>query len=314
MSKQLTDHGVERAVLSTICQYGSDAFYDVADIIGLSSFTEPSNQGIFKCLESVLEDKNTIDIPTIIAKAEQLKLTRLVCESKEDIEYIRALFSFPASPDNIRAHAKKLAKLEITREARRKHLEAYEAYEKSEKDKKKEKEAPISGASKSEKTKEDFKKAGTALLTKDFEQEVTEVKEVKIEKISNDLIDTVPSEVKETASAAENLDNAFKVLKTASLGDLPMEAHVKLKKSFYEQEMQRILSGFPSTEDEGIELPIVVHYPIDEIKKGFMGMIIDTCKGSGKIKFVSSDKEDLHSDWFPADVLKAALMAKIFNL
>lgn len=195
-----------------------------------------------------------------------------------------------------------------------KHLEAYEAYEKSEKDKKKEKEAPISGASKSEKTKEDFKKAGTALLTKDFEQEVTEVKEVKIEKISNDLIDTVPSEVKETASAAENLDNAFKVLKTASLGDLPMEAHVKLKKSFYEQEMQRILSGFPSTEDEGIELPIVVHYPIDEIKKGFMGMIIDTCKGSGKIKFVSSDKEDLHSDWFPADVLKAALMAKIFNL
>jgi len=124
--KPLTDHGIERAILSTVCQCGGEAFFDVADIIGLSSFTHESNQAIFKCLESIIQDKNTVDIPTIIAKAEQLSLTRLVCKEREDIEYIRALFSYPASKDNVRAHAKKLAKLEITREARRKHMEAYE--------------------------------------------------------------------------------------------------------------------------------------------------------------------------------------------
>lgn len=124
--KPLTDLGIEKAVLSTICRHGSEAFFDIADIISLSSFTDPSNQGIFKCLEAVIEDKNSIDIPTLISKAEQLKLTRLVCQEKEDLEYIRALFAYPSAKENIRSHAKRLVKLELTRDARRKHMEAYE--------------------------------------------------------------------------------------------------------------------------------------------------------------------------------------------
>lgn len=122
----LKDHGTERAVLSTICQYGSEAFFEIADIIDIASFTHESNQAIFKCLAYIIEDKNTIDIPTIISKAENLKLTRLVCQEKQDIEYIRGLFNFPASKDNIRSHAKRLGKLEVTRDARKKHMEAYE--------------------------------------------------------------------------------------------------------------------------------------------------------------------------------------------
>lgn len=120
----LTDNGTERAVLSIIAQHGSDSFYDIADIIGVNSFTNVNNQAIFKCIESIIASKKEIDIPTIIAQAEELHLSSLVCKEKPDLEYLRALFSFDSSKANVRAHANKLAKLEIAREARLKHFEA----------------------------------------------------------------------------------------------------------------------------------------------------------------------------------------------
>lgn len=188
----------------------------------------------------------------------------------------------------------------------------------------------------SDKSRDDFKKMGDSVVTKAQEpKKVDLVVETKIEPVKKipsipvliiePLIireDTIVMESKEEAvksygdapASASDLDNAFKILSSAALSDLPMEAHQKLKKAFYEQEIERILSGTASSEDDGIELPIVVHNPIDEMKKSYMGVILDTCRGKGKIKFVNSDRQELHEGWFDVDVLKASVMAKIFNL
>ena len=40
----LNDKGCERAVLAGICQYGSDGFFEVNDILESSVFTDISNQ------------------------------------------------------------------------------------------------------------------------------------------------------------------------------------------------------------------------------------------------------------------------------
>jgi len=156
-------------------------------------------------------------------------------------------------------------------------------------------------------------------LTKDLSSEIYSEKEVTKNMgdilILDNLSDPTPSKSYAGSSAsADDIDNAFKVLKSASLEDLPLEAHAKLRKSFYAQEAERILSGLPSKDDEGVELFIVVHNPIDEIKRAYMGVIVDTCKGNGKLKFVTTDGEELQKNWFNADVIKAAVMSKAFNL
>lgn len=118
-----TDTGLERAILSGICQHGNEALIDVADLISSSSFSVEGNQALYKCLEAVCND-GPVDIASIIAKAEQLSLTYLVCKKQEDIEYLRALFNFPIKLENVRNHAKRLAKLEVIKKAHTKHLEA----------------------------------------------------------------------------------------------------------------------------------------------------------------------------------------------
>ena len=145
------------------------------------------------------------------------------------------------------------------------------------------------------------------------EEIVLQPNELKIDesivetKVDLSSVDSVP------ASAA-NHHEAFNILKTYELGDLPEEAYVLLKKSFYEKESQRLLAGKPSEEDTGIELILVVHNPIDDAKKNMMGYIIDSCHGNGKVKFISQHKEELHEGWFDMDVVKSAVMSKIFNL
>lgn len=226
-----------------------------------------------------------------------------------------------------------------------------------------EKKTSIEKVSPNEKSKEDFKKMGSSIVSnfekkstestspKDTENTLTSSEEITVgvsvgsnESAEHSSADSLESdsqgeivdfpsleESKKTSeedvveavllnsqgdlpASATDLDNVFKILKSANLSDLPIEAHGKLKKSFYEQEIERILAGYPSENDEGIEMPLIVHSPIDDMKKSYMGMILDTCKGKGRIKFVTSDKQELHEGWFEVDVLKASMMAKIFNL
>ena len=52
-----SDVAAERAVLAGIYLYGQDAFLDVAPMISPASFTDRSNQAIYKCFSYLFEEK-----------------------------------------------------------------------------------------------------------------------------------------------------------------------------------------------------------------------------------------------------------------
>ena len=105
----LSDAPAERAILAGICKYGSQAYYDVADLIDSNSFTIESNSMIYACLKRVM-DKDAIaniDLPTILSSAKELNLHELV-SSKEEIQHLSGIMKFPILPDNVRKMAVKV--------------------------------------------------------------------------------------------------------------------------------------------------------------------------------------------------------------
>lgn len=106
----------ERAVLSGICRYGSDAYYDVCDLIRESSFTIESNKIIYKCLKHVLEadGQTKIDLSSIYSAANSLGLS-FVFEKKHEVQHLQSIMAFPIEISNTRKFAAIIGKLEISR-------------------------------------------------------------------------------------------------------------------------------------------------------------------------------------------------------
>lgn len=114
VSEKLSDVAAEKAVLAGLCQYGQNAKIDVEDIINNDSFTVEANKLLYKCFETALQSTDRLDLPTILATANKLGLYDIITE-REGINYLNTLFSFSIEQENIRLHAKRIAKLEITR-------------------------------------------------------------------------------------------------------------------------------------------------------------------------------------------------------
>ena len=112
----LSDAPAERAILAGICRYGSQAYYDVADLVDANSFTIESNSMIYACLKRVMDKDSVvnIDLPTILSSAKELNLHELV-SSKEEIQHLSGIMKFPILPDNVRKMAVKVRKLQIAR-------------------------------------------------------------------------------------------------------------------------------------------------------------------------------------------------------
>jgi len=112
----LSDAPAERAILAGVCRYGSEAYYDIADLIDASSFTIDSNSMIYACLKHVMDkDANTsIDLPTILSAAKEIKLHDFV-SNKQEVQHLAAIMNFPILMDNVRKMAAKVRKLQIAR-------------------------------------------------------------------------------------------------------------------------------------------------------------------------------------------------------
>ena len=112
----LSDTAAERAVLAGVCQYGDDAYLDIADIVQDTSFTVDSNKIIFQCLKTIFErdHKVSIDVALIFSTAEELGLSN-VFNKKEEVQHLKAVLDFPVNLDNVRKFAAKIRKLEIAR-------------------------------------------------------------------------------------------------------------------------------------------------------------------------------------------------------
>lgn len=120
----LSDPAAERAVLASICQYGEDAYFDIADILQDSTFTIDSNAIIYKCLKQLCErNQKIIDIASIYSIAQELGLSSILSK-KEETQHLKAIIDFPVNLDNCRKFAAKIRKLEIARLLRKQLEEA----------------------------------------------------------------------------------------------------------------------------------------------------------------------------------------------
>ena len=114
----LSDPAAERAVLAGVCEYGTDIFLDICDIVKTNTFNIRSNQCIWKCLEHILKNANTninsVDLPSILSAAQELGLTHIV-ERTEEAKHLNSILKLHVNKDNIRKFAGKIRKLEIAR-------------------------------------------------------------------------------------------------------------------------------------------------------------------------------------------------------
>ena len=112
----LSDPAAERAVLAGICRYGSEAYFDAADLLSSSTFTIDSNSVIFSCLKKLLEedDSRKIDLASILSVAKEVGLGDFFNNNNE-LSHLGAVLKFPVAFENIRKFAAKVRKLEIAR-------------------------------------------------------------------------------------------------------------------------------------------------------------------------------------------------------
>ena len=122
----LNDKGSERAILAGICQYGVDVYFDIVDILNTSCFSDVKNQILFSTLEYLFSnDIRKIDVPILFSAFNSLKHEEQI-RTTQDQEYIRSLFNYPISIENVRPIAIKIVKLALARKSQGYLKEAYD--------------------------------------------------------------------------------------------------------------------------------------------------------------------------------------------
>jgi replicative DNA helicase len=112
----LSDTAAERAVLAGLCRHGSEAYFDIADIVDANTFTIESNSIIFSCIKRLLDedDSRKIDVPSILSSAKEIGLGDFL-NNKNEISHLGSIMKFPVLFENVRKFAAKVRKLQIAR-------------------------------------------------------------------------------------------------------------------------------------------------------------------------------------------------------
>ena len=116
----------EKAVLSGMIRYGYDAFLDVSGLVEEQTFTIDENKIVYKCLSKIFETSQNVDLTSILSAAQQLDLSELI-EKKDALNHIKHLMHYDVHVDNIRPHAQKIRKLQLTRDIQNKLRSIYSA-------------------------------------------------------------------------------------------------------------------------------------------------------------------------------------------
>lgn len=117
MGENIQDAAAERGVLAGICNFGSDTYLDIADIVSAKTFTINSNQVIFACAAHSLKDRaiSRLDYPTILSAANALGVGGFF-ENRDEAKHLRAVMTMSIEQESIRRLAARIRKLEIARE------------------------------------------------------------------------------------------------------------------------------------------------------------------------------------------------------
>tara|TARA_R100000808_G_C2153713_1_gene164222 strand:- start:5704 stop:7152 length:1449 start_codon:yes stop_codon:yes gene_type:complete len=114
MSTKLVDVGAERAVLAGLFTYGLEAYVDISDLIDYTTFGHQNNQILYKCIEKILQNEASVDIPSILSAANQLGFSESV-NTEQELEYIKSLIDFPIKKENVLFFAGQIKKFEFAR-------------------------------------------------------------------------------------------------------------------------------------------------------------------------------------------------------
>lgn len=116
MSDFLVDLPVERAVLGGIYQHGRDAYLDVADFVQAGTFSDMTNQAVYRCLKHLFENKEFDDVEEadLMAAMNETGMDHILSKP-EEVRYIRSIINSRVGLANVRRWAAKLRKLEIAR-------------------------------------------------------------------------------------------------------------------------------------------------------------------------------------------------------
>lgn len=111
---ELSDVGAERAVLAGLLQHGLDGYILVSDLITHETFDNSNNQILYKCIERIIQNDQSVDIPSILSASEQLGLSESV-NTPQELKYIKSLMNFPINQNNILSFAAQIKKFEFAR-------------------------------------------------------------------------------------------------------------------------------------------------------------------------------------------------------
>jgi replicative DNA helicase len=114
METKLLDIGAERAVLAGLLQHGVDGYVIISNIITDQSFGYYNNQILFKCLERIVNNNQSVDIPSILSAAKDLNYYEII-NTQQELKYIKSLMDFPVNRDNILSFAIQIKKFEFAR-------------------------------------------------------------------------------------------------------------------------------------------------------------------------------------------------------
>lgn len=114
--EKLIDLPAERAVLAGIFQHGEEIYLDVIDFLQPTTFTDSTNQTIFRCLRCLFEKKEVTkpDISSLMSVASELS-ANWIFDKPQEAKYVRSVCTMQVRPENVKIWAAKIRKLEITR-------------------------------------------------------------------------------------------------------------------------------------------------------------------------------------------------------
>lgn len=116
MTVGICDQVAERGVLAGLCEYGSDIYLDICDMVKPSTFFIDSNKIIFACLSHIMKDNDgaEVDLPSILSAAKDLGFTHIL-ERQEEAKHLNSILQLHVERSNVRKFAGKLRKLEVAR-------------------------------------------------------------------------------------------------------------------------------------------------------------------------------------------------------
>lgn len=105
---------MERAVLCSIAEFGKDAMVDIEDVLCDDSFVDDFNRTLYSVFKSILESREKIDLPTLMATATTCGYGDKFTKS-ENAKFIHSLFGSNPAKENARQNALVLRRLHAAR-------------------------------------------------------------------------------------------------------------------------------------------------------------------------------------------------------